>query len=149
MTAYWGMAKPCIATLLALTLTLGGCKRKPVPEGYRVTAYDAATKQWTIIRNETLDGRYLTKKLVVVCSFYQGWQGEPIKGPDACHLDVGRLIVPNPYPAQDYDDAFLDVEIIPGAGETLSITEHADRHMKMQQFYILKHELLTDEAVDR
>lgn len=131
-----------LPALLALSLGLAACK-KPVAEGYRVTGYDGATKQWTIIRNGTFDGRYLTKKLVVVCSFYKWGDREPDRGPEACHLAVGRLIVPNPLPGPSQAADFVDVD--ESVLETLSITEGAGQNQTMQQFNILKYEVLTDE----
>lgn len=131
-----------IITLLVFTITLGCAKKKTEPEGYRVMAYEAATHQWTILRTGTFGGKYLRKRLVVVCDFYKWDNHEPVKGPDACHLVVGRLIVPNPLP-KDKRSEFLDVFEMPD--EVLSITEGDGNDRVMQQFTILKYEVLPDE----
>jgi hypothetical protein len=107
--------------IICCFISLTSCKTKPEPEGYRVVGYDAATQQWTIIRTGNFDGKFLTKRLIVVCEFYRWGSHEMVKGPDACHLVVGRLIVPNPLPSADKRSEFLDVFEMPS--ETLAITE--------------------------
>jgi hypothetical protein len=110
--------------------------------GYRVVSYDAATHQWTILRNGTFDGKYMTKRIIVVCSFYKWGEHEAVEGPEACHLPVGRLIVPNPLPPQGKRDEFLDVYEMPD--ERLAITEGDGTDRVEQQFIILKYEVLPD-----
>jgi len=83
-----------VALLLSIASFSTGCKRQLEPEGYRVVAYDGHTYQWTIIRTGTFDGQYLKKRLVVVCSSYKWGNHESVNGPEACHLQVGRMIVP-------------------------------------------------------
>ncbi len=67
-----------------------------------------------------------------------------VTGPDACHLQVGRMIVPNPLPPPEKRNEFLDVFEMPT--ETLSITEGDGPDRVSQQFNILKYEVLPDNA---
>jgi hypothetical protein len=138
MTTSIGQVMP--AMLLISSLLLSACKKAAEPEGYRVLSYEAATHQWTILRTGTFDGQFLRKRLVVVCSFYKWGEHEAVEGPDACHLQVGRLIVPNTRPKNLQD--FLMVTEMPT--EVLSITEGDGPDRVMQQFNILKYELLPD-----
>jgi hypothetical protein len=133
------------AALLALFVVCIGCtRRKLEPDGYRVVSYDAATHQWTILRSGTFDGKYLRKRLTVVCSSYKWGERESVTGPEACHLQVGRLIVPNPLPDPEKRQEFIDVFEMPS--ETLSITEGDGADRVMQQFEILKYEVLPDNT---
>jgi hypothetical protein len=120
-----------------LLASLFSCKKAHEPEGYRVVSYDAASQQWTIIRNGTFDGKYMKKKLVIICTFYKWGEHEAVQGPDACHLQVGRLIVPNPMPDGAHRNQFVDVFEMPS--ETLSITEGDGEERVMQQFKILSY----------
>lgn len=120
-----------------------GCKHKQKPEGYRVVGYDAATQQWTLLRTGTFNGEYQTKRLIVVCAFYQWGKHEAVKGADACHLQVGRLIVPNPLPSPDKRSEFLDVYEMPT--ETLAITEGNGDDRVEQQFSILRYEVVPNK----
>lgn len=126
------------AAILMAILT--ACRSKHEPEGYRVVDYDAASHQWTIIRTGTFDGQYMKKKLVVVCTFYEWGDRTPVQGSDACHLQVGRLIVPNPLPDASHRSEFVDVFEMPT--ETLSITEGDGPDRTMQQFKILSYSVL-------
>jgi len=116
-------------------------KKKPELDGYRVVGYDALTHQWTILRTGTFDGQYLRKRLIVICSFYKWGDHEAVRGPEACHLQVGRLIVPNLFPLPDKRREFLDVSEMPE--EVLSITEGDGPDRVLQQFNILKYEMLS------
>ncbi len=118
-----------------------GCKKAQEPEGYRVVSYEAASHQWTIIRNGTFDGKYMTKKLVVVCMLYKWGEHETADGPDACHLQVGRLIVPSLESGNADKNHFITVFEMPN--ETLSITEGSGDDRVMQQFKILSYGVVT------
>jgi hypothetical protein len=130
-----------VALLLSIASFSTGCKRQLEPEGYRVVAYDGHTYQWTIIRTGTFDGQYLKKRLVVVCSSYKWGNHESVNGPEACHLQVGRMIVPNPLPGQAHRDQFIDVFEMPD--QSLSITEGDGEDRTMQQFKIMSYEVVT------
>jgi hypothetical protein len=130
------------ALLLALAALLGCTKQAPEQEGYRVISYDGTTHQWTILRSGMFDGKYLRKRLVVVCDSYKWGRHESVKGPEACHLQVGRLIVPDQTP--DDPKAFVDVFEMPS--ETLAITEGYGDDRVSQQFTIIKYEVLPDEG---
>jgi hypothetical protein len=140
----WSKKMKVPAALLALFLFFVSCTKRPGPEGYRVIAYDAATRQWTILRTGTFDGKYLTKRLIVVCASYTWGDHESITGPEACHLQVGRMIIPNPLPPGGKRQEFLDVYEMPS--ETLSVTEGDGADRVMQQFTIVKYEVLPDSA---
>jgi hypothetical protein len=129
---------PLLVSIVACT------PNRTEPEGYRVVGYDAATHQWTILRTGVFDGKYLTKRLVVVCSLYRSGDREAVTGPDACHLQVGNIIVPNPMPPEGKREQFVDVYEMPG--ETLSITQGDRANRVVQQFDILKYEVLPDGA---
>ena len=124
---------------MALTFTIA-CKKEHPAEGYRVVSYDAATHEWTILRNGTFDGTYMVKRLVVVCESYKWGEHETVMGPEACHLQVGRLIVPNTMPDEAHRSEFIDVFEMPG--EVLSITEGDGPDRVMQQFKILKYDVV-------
>ena len=65
-------SKNLFSLLLALFVIGIGCtSKKPEPEGYRVMSYDATTHHWTILRTGTFGGKYLRKRLTVVCSLVQ------------------------------------------------------------------------------
>lgn len=124
---------------MLITLSCG-CKKAVEPEGYRVVSYDAASHQWTIIRTGTFDGRYMKKKLVVVCMFYKWGEHDTVDGVDACHLQVGRLIVPSLESGNTDKASFVTVFEMPN--ETLSITEGSGDDRVMQQFKILSYSVL-------
>src|ERR1700733_1864410 len=130
-----------VATVLLAFVLFSACEKKTDPEGYRVVSYDAFTHQWTILRTGTFDGKYLRKRLIVICSFYKWGDHEAVRGPEACHLQVGRLIVPNLFPPPDKRQEFLGVSEMPE--EVLSITEGDGPDRVLQQFNILKYEVLS------
>lgn len=131
-----------IVAIVTMFIALAcGCKKTQEPEGYRVESYDAASHQWTIIRTGTFDGKYMTKKLVVVCTFYKWGDHDSMDGPDACHLQVGRLIVPSLESGNADKAHFVTVFEMPN--ETLSITEGSGDDRVMQQFKIERYELVT------
>jgi len=117
--------------------------RQKGPEGYRVVGYDAASHQWTILRNGTWDGKYMEKRMTVVCDFYKWGNREMVRGPDACNLQVGNMVIPNPFPAEGRRQEFIDVT---EDGDVLAIASGApfgdDR--VAQQFKILKYEVLSE-----
>lgn len=133
--------KPVLLTLLMVSI---GCTKKPEVEGYRVVSYDATSHHWIILGNGTFDGKYLTKRITVVCSFFKWGDHEANTGPEACHLQVGRMIIPNPLPASEHRNEFLDVYEMPD--EVLSITEGDGPDRVMQQFKIVKYEVLPDNS---
>jgi hypothetical protein len=137
-------AKTLTPFLLAFFMVFLGCTKKPEPEGYRVVNYDAATHQWVILRNGTFDGKYLTKRITVVCSFYKWGDHEAVTGPDACHLQVGRMMIPNSWSPPKKSEEYLDVFEMPS--ETLAITEGSGADQVQQQFIILKYEVLPENA---
>ncbi len=51
-------------------------------EGYRVTAYESKTHEWTIIRIGTFDSGFQKKKLVVVCLSFMNTNGHQTVGPN-------------------------------------------------------------------
>jgi hypothetical protein len=132
-----------IATVVSSLLlsSIVSCRKAHEPEGYRVVGYDAASEQWTIIRSGTFDGKYLTKKLVVTCNFYQWGEHKAVEGPDACHLEVGRLIVPNHFVDDAHRNEFIDVYEMPD--EVLSIIEGNGANQVTQQFKILSYTLVS------
>ena len=137
-------AKALTIVLLASFVVFLGCTKKPEAEGYRIISYDAATHQWVIIRNGTFDGKYLTKRITVVCSFYKWGDHEAVEGPDACHLQVGRMMIPNSWSPPKKGEQYLDIFEMPS--ETLAITEGEGTERVQQQFTILKYEVLPDNA---
>ena len=102
--------------------------KNPEPEGYRVVSYDAATHQWVILRNGTFDGKYMTKRITVVCYSI-------LEGPDTCHLQVGNIIIPNRVTER--------LSSVDRSDELLIITNGYDAHE--QYFKILKYEVLPDK----
>lgn len=128
--------------LLVFALCFGCTKKKAEMEGYFVLSYEAATGKWIIIRNGTFDGRYLRKRITAVCSFYKWGDHEAVSGLNACSLQVGRMMVPNLFPGAEKRKEFLDIwEPSP---DTLSITEGDGPDRVLQEFKILKEEVLTD-----
>ncbi len=117
--------------------------RNQEPEGYRVVSYDAATHQWVILRNGTFDGKYMTKRITVVCNSYHWANHETVTGPDACDLQVGNMIIPNPFPMKGKRQDFIDVMEM--SGEVLAITKGDGAERVSQQFKILKYEVLPDK----
>jgi hypothetical protein len=125
---------------LALASTLGCSPRKAVKEieGYRVLSHDTRTGEWVILRNGTFDGKYLVKRITAVCDFYRWGNREMVIGPDACDLQVGQMMVPNPFAKDDND--FLDIsEMSP---ETLVVVKGRGADRVSQHLKILKYEVL-------
>jgi len=117
--------------------------RHTEPEGYRVVGYDAASHQWTILRNGTFDGKYVEKRMTVVCNFYKWGNHKMVTGPDACNLQVGKMIIPNPFPPEGKRQEFIDAFEEPGE-EALCIAEGVDADRVSQRFKILKCEVLSE-----
>src|SRR3954469_693075 len=118
-----------VVCALALLL-LASCKKPQEPDGYRVVSYDGRTHEWTIIRTGTFDGKFLRKRMVLLCESFKWGQRPSVTGEEACHLVVGHLIT------------FTHVFEMPG--EVLSITEGEGDDRVMQQFKILKYEVMED-----
>jgi hypothetical protein len=129
----------CNLSVLAFVVFVVACAKKHPPEGYRVISFDNNTKQWTIIRSGTFDGEYRIKRLIAECEFYKWGNHDPVEGPDACNLQVGRVIVPNPF-SQDRKQ-FVDVYEM--STNKLSITEGDGDDRVSQQFVVVKYELLS------
>jgi hypothetical protein len=127
--------------LVALLVLFAGCKKQAEPEGYRVVGHDAGTHEWTIIRTGTFDGKYLTKRMTVVCYFYQWGSHEAVTGPEACHLRVGRLMIPNMLSRNTA--AFLNIF---ETDEVLSIEEGYGADRTLQYFNIVRYEVVPDNA---
>ena len=127
---------------MVLALSFGCTKKKPEVEGYRVVSYDAATGRWVIIRNGTFDGKYLTKRITAVCDFYKWGDHEAVFGPQACDLQVGQMMVPNPFPGEGKRKDFLD--IYERSADNLYITRGDGPDRVHQQLTILKEEVLGD-----
>ena len=131
-----------LLSLAILLVSFGCAKKKTEVEGYQVVSYDAGTSQWIIIRNGTFDGKYLTKRITAVCDFYKWSDHEAVVGPQACNLQVGRMMVPNPLPGAGKRKDFLDIWEM--SSDKLSITEGDGPDRVLQQFSILKYEVLSD-----
>ena len=118
-----------------------GCTRNAEPEGYRVISYENPGK-WVIIRTGTFDGKLLKKRLVVQCDFYKWGDHETVTGPQACNLQVGRLMVSaHPQPdANGKRPGWLDVWEM--SYDRLAITEGGGSDKVSQQFIILKNEVI-------
>jgi hypothetical protein len=129
--------------LLAVLALASSCtKKQPEVEGYRVASYDSTTGKWIIIRNGTFDGKYLRKRITAVCAFYKWGDHEAVAGAQACSLRVGQMLVPNPLPGEGKRGDFMDIwEPSP---DTLSITTGDGSDRVLQQFTILKEEVLSD-----
>ena len=127
---------------LAFIMVSAACTKKREAEGYRVVSYDGATHQWVILRNGTFGGKYLTKRITVVCNFFKWGDHDAVAGPEACHLDVGRMMIPNSLSPTKKDEPFLDFFEMPS--ETLAITEGEGADQVQQQFTIVKYEVLPD-----
>jgi hypothetical protein len=144
-----GKKRKRIRTVISMTLwfvlllVFIGCKKKQEPEGYRVVSFDRNKAEWTLIRTGTFDGKFLQKRLTLVCDFYQWGNREMIKGPTACDLPVGRLLVPNAYLPKEKRAEFLDIWEM-SAGR-LAITEGSGSDKVEQQFIIQKNEVLPDK----
>ena len=131
-----------VVVLTVVALNNGGCTHKPVVEGYRVMSFDSTTGQWIILRSGTFDGKYLTKRMTVVCEFYKWGARERVSGPNACDLSVGRLMVPS-Y-AQDDKGTLKTVLYIFEDADRMSIIEGDGDDRVMQDFRILKNEVVPE-----
>lgn len=136
-----------MTTMVALLILSFGCTKKPEPEGYRVVSYDATTHQWTILRNGTFDGKYLVKRITAVCSSYRWGTHEAVVGPEACHLQVGEMIIPNPLPPPEKRSEFVDVFEMPSEVLAISTGALGSDDRVSQQFNILKYEVLPDNEI--
>jgi len=119
-------------------------------EGYRVVGYGAASKTWTILRTETLDGASLVKRIIVGCRTHKYGDGETLQGRDFCSLQVGRLYN---WKSCDNGDIEMVDENFKTEPPTLVITEGRgwDTQFKpnyeIQVFAILRYEALPDRDV--
>ena len=130
-----------LLSLVVLARSFGCTTKKPEVEGYRVVNWDAAAGTWVIIRNGTFDGRYLTKRITAVCDFYKLGDNEAVVGPEACDLQVGRMMVPNQFPGEGRRKDFLDIW---ESSDKLYIAEGDGPDQVHQQFTILKYEVFND-----
>jgi hypothetical protein len=146
-------AKTFAAILLAVLMVSLGCTKKPEAEGYRVVSHDAATHQWIILRTGKFGGKYLTRRITVICSFSQWGDHEAITGPDACNLPVGQMMMTQADrffpPAGKRDEYLIDTYVDELPDDVLSITEGKGADRVIQQFKILKDEVLPDNATQR
>ena len=127
--------------MLVLAFVNIGCTTHRVAEGYRVMGFDSTSGKWIILRNGTFDGKYITKRLTVRCEFYKWGNREAVSGPNACDLTVGRLMVPRyPHDKNDYKTAMYIFE----DANNLSIVEGDGDDRVMQQFFILKNEVVPE-----
>jgi hypothetical protein len=112
------------------------------PRGYRVMAYDGRTHQYTIHRNGTFDGKYLVKKIVVVCQSYQAGNRAPVKGETACDLGVGSF-----YPV---GEASLTREggpvVVLEQDDYFAITEGRGENEVRRTFNVVSIEVLPDSC---
>jgi hypothetical protein len=144
---------PIVACLLLASVTTGRAWESPLcegtidhgePSGYRVVAYDAPTKTWTIHRNGTFYGKYMVKRLIVACESRKYRDGETLKGRDVCDLDIGRLYLyfrPSGCTQGNYEA----VNEMLGAHPLLSIAEGPNVNDADTQFFdILRYEVLPD-----
>jgi hypothetical protein len=134
---YW----PAVV-LAVVTLNNSGCTHKPIVEGYRVMSFDSTTGQWVILRNGTFDGKYLTKRMTVVCEFYKWGNRERVNGPNACSLRVGSLMVPR-YLLDDKKNVETVLYMFEDS-DYLSTVEGTGDDQVMQGFKILKNEVVPE-----
>jgi hypothetical protein len=129
------------AVAVAMIGLLISCGSNKQVSGYRVLSYDGVSHQWTILYT---DGKRIQKRLVLVCEI-----GNVKRGQDACHLDVGRLMVQNPLPSLDRTSEYLEID--EPSDNTLEIWEGAKVEgsknrggfqLNHQQFRIMKSELV-------
>ena len=118
------------------------CNKQPLVEGYRVSSFDSTTGKWIILRNGTFDGKYLTKRITAVCDFYKWGDHETIRGPNACTLHVGQLMVPlhNRHGQRDMKNGLYVFE----EPDRLSLIEGDGENQVSQQFFILKNEIVPE-----
>jgi hypothetical protein len=111
----------------------------PVAEGYRVMAYDGRTHQYTIHRNGTVDGRYLVKKIVVLCASHRSSRRGRVMGETACDLPVGKL-----FQVHVSDDGQHNSAHITEQNDLFSIVEGKGADQIVQRFNVLSVEVLPD-----
>lgn len=128
---------------LALVACLSSQKTHKGPEGYRIVGFDAATHQWTILRNGTFGGKYLVKRITAVCLCYQWDNHKTVYGPDACNFQVGQIIVPNPLPPPGEEDKLVDIWEM-GGGD-LSVTVGHGENRVQQLLKIVNEEVLPNK----
>jgi hypothetical protein len=132
---------------LCALIVLIGCKRR-VDNGYHVVAYNAATKEWTLI-DKDFDrdiNRYHRKRFVLVCSSYEYNRGGFEHGPDACVLHVGDIFETNVREGFGRH-VYVDPEMKnPGTDELefYMAWDEGDTH-EVQFLKIMKEEVLPDE----
>ena len=98
-----------------------------------------ATGKWVIIRTGTFGGKFLRKRMTVLCDFYKWGDHATVTGPGACDLQVGRFMVPKLTKA---DDPFESTYIWELSADRLAITDGDGPDRVSQQFVILKNEVL-------
>jgi hypothetical protein len=128
--------------LIITTMMAGAAVAQPQPtsEGYRVMAYDGRAHQYTIHRNGTVDGKYMVKKIVMICKLYQVGNYQPVTDATICELPIGKFY-PS-YRPREEKGGFL---LISEQNDRFSITEGIGAHRILQSFTVLSIEVLPDE----
>jgi hypothetical protein len=106
-------------------------------------AYDGQTHEYTIHRNQIIDGKYLIKKIVVVCESYQ-WGGRPPnKEPTACELEVGSFYPVGPAALTRDEGPAVVTEL----NARLTIIEKwGTKEEVFQSFKVVSNEVLPDNG---
>jgi hypothetical protein len=128
--------------VLIITTIMAGvtvAQPQPTSEGYRVRAYDGRTHQYTIHRDVTFDGKYMVKKIVMICKLYQIGNYQPVTDATVCELPIGKFY-PSHRPREE-KGGFL---LISEQNDRLSITEGIGANRILQSFTVLSIEVLPD-----
>ena len=134
-----GVSKNLLKFLLFSLIAFAGCKQKAEPaKSYQVISYDGKTHEWTLVFRSAFNEPSVKRRLVVVCLYHELGKTKGESGPEACHLDVGRVMIDNFSPKSP--DEKLDIWENPD--QTLWITEGSGDDEVKQNFSIVKNEIL-------
>jgi hypothetical protein len=115
---------------IILLLVLCGCRKgETKPDIWKVVSLDEQ-HHFTLIHTNYADREQT--RYTLICSYYKWGSHELMKGPTACALNVGRVIVPKVAP----DKREESVDVFP-THDYVTITEGEGEDKIMQGFDIL------------
>jgi hypothetical protein len=126
-----------LALLLAVTIHFG-CSRSPLPftSTCSVVGFDQRSSQYTLIYKHLIEGKPITKRLVVRCASYAWGDREVLTGPAACKLAPGRTLKENLTLGRKF------LTFYEASPDRLAIMEGLGPNRVVQQFDILAQQAL-------
>jgi len=143
------MRKLIIPAIAALC----GCTKVPELDRYEVVSYNAGTAEWVMIHRAMVDGKTRVQRLTLecVCSVPSFWDDRQTRyGPNACHLEVGRTMVPTrtSRPVAPNDDGKPFLAITTDNFPQFIVSERSKSTEKVHDWSEQHFSILKSEVVD-